>query len=294
VLVPAERPDPVAGPGQVVVRVRAANINPTDLAARAGWLHPSMTRKPEPPYVLGWDFAGEVASTGQGVTGLDVGDRVVGMIHWYGQGGSVGAYAESVAVDSDWLVRLPDGVDYAAACTAPLPALTAKQGLEILAPPPGAPVLVTGASGAVGGFAVQMAVAAGHPVIATAARDDEAWVRRLGATEVLPRDVDLRTIEQVPAVFDAVPLGEAVFDAVLDGGAVVNIRHRPETDPGRNIRVEDFLVRHDRAGLQTVVEEIAAGRFLTRVDRVLPLAEAAEAHRLVEAGGLRGKVVLAP
>jgi NADPH:quinone reductase-like Zn-dependent oxidoreductase len=293
VLVLAERPEPIAGPGQVVVRVHAANINPTDLSARVGRVL-VMPEAPTPPFVLGWDLAGKVTAVGEGVTDLRVGDRVAGMIHWYEEGGSVGAYAESVAVAADWLVPLPDALDYTTGCTVPLNALTARQGLELLNPPDGAPVLVTGASSSVGGFAVQMARAAGHPVIGVAARDDETWVRKLGATEVLSRDTDLGTIAPVPAVFDAVPLGEPALKAVVDGGAVLNIRRRTEADPSRNLRLEAFLVHRDREALRDMVEDVAAGRLLTRVDRELPLGKAAEGHRLVEAGGLRGKVVLTP
>jgi NADPH:quinone reductase-like Zn-dependent oxidoreductase len=278
----------------VVVRVRAANVSPTDLGVRSGIVPPGQKPVPTEPFVPGWDLAGDVTAVGEGVTDFTVGDRVVGMIHWYELAGQLGAYAEYVAVDAAWLVPLPAGLDYPEAATIPLNALTAWQGVEQLAPPAGVPVLVTGASGSVGGFAVQFLRAAGHPVIATAGRDDEDWARRLGATDVLPRDADLSAIDRVPAVFDAVPLGQPAVDAVADGGALLNIRRPPEVDPARNLRIVAFLVRHDRAALRQVVEDAAAGRLLTRVDRVLPLAEAAEAHRLVAAGGLRGKIVLAP
>ncbi len=130
-------------------------------------------------------------------------------------------------------------------------------------------------------------------MIAIAGRDDEDWPRELGAAEVLPRDVDLGAIEPVPAVFDAVPLGEPVFACVADGGAIVSTRKPPEADPRRRIRQEAFLIHPDREALREQVEATARGDLRTRVDRVLPLDEAAEAHRLVEGGGLHGKVVLA-
>ena len=277
-----ERDEPASGPGQVVVRVRAANVNPTDLGARTGH---GPRGVPDPPFVLGWDFAGDVEETGE---------RVVGMIQWYDAEGSVGAYAEAIAVDPDWIVPLPEGLDYVDAATIPLNALTAVQGLELLALPDSTTLLVTGASGAVGGFAVQLAKQAGHRVIATASDGDEAWVSSLGADEVLPRDADLGSIEPVPAVFDAVPLGEPALAAVEDGGTVVSTRKVPDADPARGIRQEVFLIHHDRAELARLVDDVAHGRLRTRVDRTLPLAEAAEAHRLNEAGGLRGKVVLVP
>jgi NADPH2:quinone reductase len=290
VLEVAERDEPVPGPGQVVIRVGAANVNPTDIGARqgAGRLAP-----PDPPFVLGWDVAGEVTAAGEGAD-LAVGDRVVGMVQWYEAGGSVGTYAEAVAFEAEWLVPLPDAIDYETACTIPLNSVTAHQGLELLDAPEGSDLLVTGASGGVGTFVVQLAAAAGHRVIAQAGRDDEDWPRELGAAEVLPRHADLATIDPVPAIFDAVPLGEGAFPAVQDGGAIVSTRRPPEADPARRIRQESFLIERDREALRGMVAAVAAGELRTRVDRALPLAEAAEAHRLVEAGGLHGKVVLTP
>jgi NADPH:quinone reductase len=290
VLALAERDDPVPGPGQVVVRVGAANVNPTDLGARQGR---GRVAPPDPPFVLGWDVAGEVSAAGEGAD-LEIGDRVVGMVQWYDAGGSVGSYAESIAFDSDWLVPLPDSLDYETACTVPLNALTARQGLDLLDAPEGCDLIVTGSGGGVGTFVVQMAVAAGYRVIALASRDDEQWPRELGADEVLPRDTDLSSIDPVLAIFDAVPLGEAALSALQDGGAVVTTRRVPEADPARGIRQKSFLVHRDRGALRELVDAVAAGELRTRVDRTLPLADAAEAHRLVEAGGLHGKVVLVP
>lgn len=289
VLRTAERPEPEPRAGQVAVRVRAANVNPTDLGARAG----AGRFVPDPPFVLGWDLAGEVKAVGDGVSEFEPGDRVVGMIQWYDQRGSVGAYAESVVVDADWLVALPAGLDFVDGCTIPLNAVTAHEGLGLLGLSAPTTLLVTGASGAVGGFAVQLAVRAGHRVIAIAGRGDDDWPRALGAAEVLPRDADLGAIEPVPAVFDAVPIGEPVLACVEDGGAIVSTRKPPEADPKRRIRQEAFLIHPDREALREQVEATASGDLRTRVDRVLPLDEAAQAHRLVEAGGLHGKVVLA-
>ena len=110
----------------------------------------------------------------------------------------------------------------------------------------------------------------------------------------MPRDADFASIDPVPAVFDAAALGEAALAAVEDGGAVVSTRRAPEAPPERSIRQESFLVHRDREALRELVDAVATGKLRTRVDRTLPLAEAAEAHRLVEAGGLHGKVVLTP
>jgi NADPH:quinone reductase-like Zn-dependent oxidoreductase len=272
------------------VRVRAANVNPTDLGARAG----QGRSVPDPPFVLGWDLAGDVTAVGEGVSEFEPGDAVVGMIQWYDQEGSVGAYGESVAVDAEWVVPMPGSLDYETAATIPLNAVTAQEGLELLDAPPECDLLVTGAGGGVGGFAVQLALARKHHVIALAGRDDEDWPEELGANEVLPRDTDLSTINPVPAVFDAVPLGEAALDAIEEGGAVVTTRRQPEADPARRIRQESFLISPNREALREMVGAVEAGELRTRIDRVLPLSEAAEAHRLVEAGGMHGKVVLTP
>lgn len=289
VLKPAERPDPVADPGYVVVRIRAANVNPTDLAARGGRMP---FGGPEVPFVLGWDFAGDVEAVGAGISDLHEGDRVAGMIHWYRESDGLGAYAERACVEADHVVPLPDSIDYDAGATIPLNSLTARKGLDLLRLRGGEAVLVTGASTAVGSFAVQLAKRAGHRVHGIATWDDEEWVRSLGADEVLPRDVDLSKIGPFPAVFDAVPLGADVFPAIADGGAVAATRQIP--DPPRGIRKESFLVDYDRARLREMVDAVAEGVMKTRVDHTLPLERAADAHRQHEEGGLRGKIVLRP
>lgn len=287
----AERPDPRPAAGEVVVAVQAANVNPTDLAARQGFV---VGDPVSPPLVLGWDFAGTVEAVGAGVEGRRVGERVVGMIPWYAVHGRVGAYAELVAVEADWVVALPDQLEAVEAATIPLNALTARQALALLAAEPGSPLLVTGASGAVGSFAAQMATAAGHAVTALAGRGDEAYVRELGVGKALPREADLSREGPFRFVLDAVPLGEAALPAVADGGAVVATRPVPPADPARRIRQDVVLIQADQTALEAVVADVAAGRLRTRVDRTLPFAEAAEAHRLVEAGGLQGKIVLVP
>jgi NADPH:quinone reductase-like Zn-dependent oxidoreductase len=290
----AEHPDPVAAPGEVVVRIHAAAINPTDLGTRAGQ---ARRRLPdlEPPFVPGWDLAGEVTEVGDGVDGYAPGDRVVGMIPFVRIGGRIGAYAEAAAVDPAWLAPLDAGVSFEVGATLPLNALTAREGLEMLALPAGSTLLVTGAGGAVGGYATQLAVEAGLRVIAVAGGDDEEWVAGLGAAETLPRGADLAAIEPVDGVFDAVPLGPATSTAALrDGGTAVFTRPPDPSESERDLRLESFLVSPNATGLRELADRLAAGELRTRVARTLPLDEAAEGHRLAEAGGLHGKVVLTP
>lgn len=286
----AERPELRAVAGEVIVRIAAANVNPSDLASRSGAARrrmPSLT----PPFVLGWDLAGEILDAGDGGSPFAAGDPVVGMIPWIQIGGSTGAYGEAAAVDPAWLVPRPESLDPVTAATIPLNALTARQALDLIAAPPGARLLVTGASGAVGGFATQLAVADGLHVLAVASDGDEDWVTSLGAAEVLARDVDLGVLGPVDALLDAVPVGPAAAVPVREGGVAVFTRG-VSVDGRDDLTVHTPLVHSDPAALASLVEAVAAGRLRTRVAATLSLADAAEAHRLAEQGGNRGKLVL--
>ncbi|HZM80731.1 MAG TPA: NADP-dependent oxidoreductase [Candidatus Limnocylindrales bacterium] len=290
-LQPTELPDPVAQAGQVLVRVRAVCVQPADIGATTGMI----PRGPvPPPFLPGWDIAGEVTATGADVTEFAVGDRVAGMIPWYLTRGAPGGYAQFLAADTHWLVPLPDALDFAHAATVPLNGMTAYQALGLLSLDEPTTILVTGASGSVGGFAAQLAARRGHRVLACASHDDEEWVGSLGVAEVIPRSVDLATIGPVPAVLDMVPLGKAA-DQVADFGAtVVTTRPTPPIDPARAVRQDLQLIKHDRQQLAQLVGMVASGELRTRVADTMPLSEAAAAHRRVEAGGLRGKIVLLP
>ena len=291
VLEVVEQPDPVPAPGEVLVRVRAACVHPADIAARVGQIPGGPV---PPPFLPGWDIAGEVVAVGDDVTGLRVGDLVAGMIPWFLTRGSVGGYAELVAADAEWLVPVPAGLDLIVAATVPLNALTARRALDIMALSVPTTVLVTGASGAVGGFAAQLAVRAGHTVYASATYDDEEWVRSLGVDTVIPRSADLTSAGPAPAVLDAVPVGEPAGAAVAPGGVLVSTRPTPRVDPARQVRQEVVLVQVDRPALGQLIEAVAQGRLRTRVAATVPLEDAAEAHRRFEAGHLRGKIVLVP
>jgi NADPH:quinone reductase len=286
-----ERRRPVPGAGEVVVEIAAANLNPTDLAARSGH-HRQRMPDLQPPFVAGWDFAGVVSDIGDGSSGWAVGSPVLGMIPWIRTGGRAGAHAEAAVVDPGWLVARPDGLDPVTAATIPLNALTARQALELIDAPAGATLLITGASGAVGGFATQLAAQAGLRVLAVASDGDEEWVASLGAAEVLARSVDFASLDPVDALLDAVPVGAAAAAAVRDGGVALFTRGVTGIPEDRGLRVETRLVRSDPAALAQLTAQVADGRLRSRVARTLDLARAGEAHRLVERGGLRGKVVL--
>jgi NADPH:quinone reductase-like Zn-dependent oxidoreductase len=290
VLRPSEHPWPVPAAGEVVVSIAAANVNPSDLAARSG---AHRRRMPDllTPFVLGWDLAGAVSEVGAGASGYAVGDRVLGMIPWIQTGGRVGAYAEAAAVMPAWLAPRPENLDDVTAATVSLNALTARQALDLIAAPAGATVLVSGASGAVGGYATQLAVQDGLRVLAIASEGDEEWVAGLGPDEVLPRSTDLAGLDPVDAVIDAVPIGAAAAAPVRDAGVAVFTR-RVEVGAERALRVQTPLVHCDPTALAELARRVASGSLRTRVARTLDLGDAAEAHRLAERGGLRGKIVL--
>ncbi|GAA1834274.1 hypothetical protein GCM10009682_60770 [Luedemannella flava] len=199
-----------------------------------------------------------------------------------------------MAADVDWVVPLPDGLDAAGAATVPLNAQSASRVLAVADLTAPTTVLVIGASGGVGGFVAQLAVAAGHRVVAVATSGDEDWVAGLGVAEVVSRDADLATVGPVPVVLDVVPVGAPAHPAVADGGTLLTTRPTEPIDPARGVRQELVLVVPDRDLLRRRVADVAAGALRTRVAAVLPLAEAAEAHRLAETHGVRGKVILAP
>jgi NADPH:quinone reductase-like Zn-dependent oxidoreductase len=285
-----EHPEPVPAAGQAVVRMRAATVNPIDLAARTGWHPPAFTIE-GPPYVPGWDLAGDVVAVGADVDAFAPGDSVVAMIPWHAAGGRYGAHAELVLVEASWLVGLPDGLDPVDAATVPLNGLTAVQALGLLGVGSGDSLLVTGASGAVGGFAVQLAARAGVAVTAVASAGDEAWVRSLGATAVVD-EAGLAAAGPFRLALDAAPVGGPVFPAVQAGGAIVATIPVPEAPADARIDQRLVFVQEDPEALAELVGLLASGALRTRVARTLPLTEAAEAHRLAAGRGRRGKIVL--
>jgi NADPH:quinone reductase-like Zn-dependent oxidoreductase len=268
VLALVDRPEPAVAANEVLVRVRASTVNPVDRAVRAGRI-PNLSA----PVVLGWDFAGTVD-----------GRPVVGMVPWFVA--RRGTNAEFVAVQHDWFVPLSEGVDPVAAATVPLSGQTAKQALDLLGVQAGQSLLITGAGGAVGGFAVQLAAAAGVHV--TAMASDAEYVSSLGAKAVIGRgEVD----GQFDAVLDAGIAGPALIDAVRAGGAFVAVNAGAKPAPVRDIRVDHVQVKPDRDTLDTLVAAYAAGRLQSRLADAVPAENAVEAHRRADAG-VRGKLVL--
>ncbi|MFG3188511.1 alcohol dehydrogenase catalytic domain-containing protein [Streptomyces omiyaensis] len=295
----ADVPVPAAGPGQVRVRVEAATVHPVDLATRAGALAGAGLMSGGGRTGLGWDAAGVVEETGSGVTHVRPGDRVIGMNDRLDV--SLGTQAEHVVLDAHAVVPAPAGLAPAAAATLPLAGLTALQALDALALPGGETLLVTGAAGAVGGYAVQLAAARGLRVVATARAADEELVRELGAALFVPAGPDrLGTAVRalVPGgaagALDAAVLGAAALDAVRTGGAFAALVAGGAPYPLRGIGVTPVWVRADRAGLARLAALAEEGTLTPRVADTLPLARAAEAHHRLSRGGLRGRLVLVP
>jgi NADPH:quinone reductase-like Zn-dependent oxidoreductase len=294
-----ELSDPEPGPGEVLIRVHAASVNPTDTVLRSGG-RAERLKDVAPPHVPGMDAAGVLERIGTGAqTDLEAGERVMAIVLPLGPHG---AYAERVVVPSGSVVRSPAGASDAEAATLPMNGLTACACLDQLGLEPGQTLAVTGAAGAVGGYAAQLAKAAGLRVVADAAPSDDALVRSLGADDVVPRGDDFagHVRRLVPGgadgMVDAALLDALAVPAVRDGGGIATLRaYDGAGATGRGITFFPVFVRtyaEERAKLDRLREQAEDGTLTLRVARRLPLESAAEAHRLLEAGGVRGRLVL--
>src|SRR5829696_4100603 len=289
-------PDEPLGAGQVRLRVAAATVNPTDTYARSG-AYAGRDPVKQPPWVPGMDAAGVVVEVGEGVDHVAPADTVMGIVV---PTGAHGGYRENLVLPGDSVVRVPAGADAVAASTLPMNGLTARLALDLMALQPGQVLAVTGAAGAFGGYVVQLAKADGLTVVADAAEADEQLVRDLGADVVVRcgEDVAARIREQFPDGADGLADGSvqdaAVLPAVRDGGAVATVRGY-RGDGQRDLRVFPVLVREyaqEGAALDRLREQVEQGALTLRVARTFPAADGAEAHRRLEAGGVRGRLVL--
>ncbi|MFI6444055.1 NADP-dependent oxidoreductase [Kitasatospora sp. NPDC050543] len=297
VLERVEAPRPVAGPGEVLVKVRAAGVNPVDLAVRAGHF-PLLG---EPPFSLGWDVAGTIESVGAGVTRFAPGDEVFGMPH-YPQ--AANGYAEYVTAPAEQFERRPEALPAADAGALSLSGLTAHQALLGLGGlQAGQRVLIHAAAGGVGHLAVQIAKARGAYVIGTARTEKHPFLKSLGADELIDYSLtDFETAtEPVDVVFDLVGGEYARRSAAVlrPGGVLVTaVGHNPgltaEEAQQLGVRFEIVVVHQSASDLADLRELVEAGRLRVHVEHSLPLADAARAHDLVAAGGAKGKIVLVP
>ncbi|MFE9996595.1 NADP-dependent oxidoreductase [Streptomyces avermitilis] len=274
-------PEPAAR--QVRIKVAAAALNPVDAGVRSGVFGGAGKR-----LGLGWDVAGTIDAVGV-ATGWTVGEEVVALA--YGAAKSLGTHADHVVVDADAVAKAPVSVDAAHAATVPLNALTAAQALDLLALEPGQRLLVTGAAGAVGGYAVQLAAHRGIAVTALAREADAELVRSLGAAESVTGPVAPGSVD---AVLDAAILGAVALEWVRDGGVFAGVIPQAQPASVRGVRTGAVEVSPDGARLAELVALVDEGVLTPRVAETYALAEAAKAHARLAEGGLRGRVVLIP
>jgi NADPH:quinone reductase-like Zn-dependent oxidoreductase len=285
---------PAPRPNEVLVRVRAAGVNPTDWKHRAtgGFLG-------EPPFVLGWDLSGEVAETGIGVAAFKPGDEVFGMLPYpFGHG----SHAEYVTVPARALTHKPASIDHVQAGALPLVSLTAWQALtEYADVRPGQRVLVHAAAGGLGHVAVQVAKARGAYVIGTASAGKHDFLREIGVDEPIDyRSTDVtEAVRDVDVVLDTLGGETSVrsLRVLRPGGIVVSVLpvgppEFYEEAERLGVRAVRMLVEADRAGMEAVAELVESGKLRATIAGTFPLADAAKAHDLGDTGRTTGKLVL--
>lgn len=290
----AQRPEPAEG--EVLVEVAATSFNPVDAGIRAGYL-----REVFPislPHIPGIDVAGTVAALGAGVTRWTVGDHVIGFLPMVPDG----AAAEFVTASAGILAPAPTAIPLTHAAALPAAAQTAWQALfEHAALREGQRVLINGAGGGVGGFAVQLAKRAGAFVIATASPRSADAVRAQGADQIIDYTVTspAETLtEPVDAVLNLVAAAEselvALTGLIRDGGAIVTTATPAAGDAVRGVRAVSMQLRTDADQLGNIAKLVDAGELRVEVSASYPLSQAAEVHELSAAGRIRGKVLLTP
>ncbi len=286
-----DRPDPVAGPGEIVVDIHAASVNAADYKVRLG----SYDSKLQFPYILGRDFSGIVASRAADVTDIAVGDAVFGVC----DAGIEGAYAEKIAIPAALVAKKPETLGHAEAAAMALTSLTAIWALEDTAHlKKGETVLIQGGGGGVAGFGIQLAKHIGATVITTASARNHDYVKKLGADRAIDYNSEdfTKTAGPCDVVFDTVG-GEVQvrsYDVLKPGGRLVWIAAAPAgfAPSRKDVEVLRPRVARDRAHLERMKELFAAGAVWPPAITRYKLAEAAEAHRVSEGRHLQGKLVL--
>lgn len=298
-LVLNELPQPQPGPGQLLIRVGAASVNPFDIKVRMGWLknfYPVAL-----PHTLGTDFAGEVLATGAGVSGFVQGQRVFGMLTpMHG-----GTYCDHLVVDAAQVRAAPAGFSAVDAAALPLVGVTALIAVQDLAQvQPGHKVLVHGGGGGVGGMAVMLAKHFGATVYATCGTDKVALVKSLGADHVIDyRSTDFcKVVSDADAVIDVIgsEVNRRSYEVLRRGGTLVvvlrydpiEMAHRQALSEQHGVTVKEVAYDLNPEKLDTLRELAQAGAIRGNVQRVFAIDQAREAQALVESGHAAGKVVL--
>ncbi len=296
-------PVPRPAPGEIVVRLEAASLNPIDAGIAAGHFEGRMPHVY--PLVLGVDGAGRVTEVGAGVRGFEPGDLVLGQFLCAPLGR--GTFAEYAVVpelpEGGAWQRVPEGVSAQVAAALPTAGMTALGALDTIGPRPGRSVLIVGATGGVGVFAVQLAAMYGADVIATARSEADAWIRGLGATHTVdytsgdvPEQVRKTYPDGVDAVFD-LTLDPARFaenaGLVRDGGTAVSaaLVATPELLAAERITVVNFMMRNKPDLLARITAEVASGRITVPIQRTITLDQVPDALAS-GASGARGKTTI--
>jgi NADPH:quinone reductase-like Zn-dependent oxidoreductase len=289
-----EVPDPVAGPGDVVVDIHAASVNAADYKVRLGGGNYSSSNI-RLPHILGRDFSGVVSAIGTGVTDLATGDAVFGVCDQ----GIEGAYAEKIAIKAAIIAKKPARLGHAEAAAMALTSLTALWALEDTAKLAASEtILIQGGAGGVAGFAIQLAKHLGATVITTASARNHDYVRRLGADRVIDYNTqDFTTVVAgCDVVFDTVggDVQARSYDVLKPGGRLVWIAPAPAGFQPTRKDVQTLRpgVARDRAHLERMLTLLDAGAVSPPVITRYKLSDAAEAHRVSEGRHLQGKLVL--
>lgn len=286
-------PDPVAGPGQILVKLEAASVTPFDWKLRAGHLQNHFTLPM--PSVPGRDGGGTVAAVGDGVTAFKPGDRAVVMAGTFSQGG----YAELIAVDEKHAVKIPDGlstIDAVALTNAGVSTWISVRTAEVKS---GDKVLVHSGSGAVGGLLVQLCHHLGAYVTATCRSTNRDYVLGLGADRVIAYDEqdfsEILTDQDIVFELMGGEVHDKSYKVLKKGGHMVWLVADPIRDRGEEfgVKVTRAMITDDKSALQAMMDLAGAGILKPQVARTMPLSEAAEAHRLMEKGAIsRGRLML--
>jgi NADPH:quinone reductase-like Zn-dependent oxidoreductase len=283
-------PDPVAGPGQVVVDVVAASVNGADWRVRAG-----LYAETKFPLVLGRDFSGTVAALGAGVDDLKVGDAVFGVL----EAGREGAYAEKVAITAAIVARKPATLSHTDAAALALTGITALISIETtLKLQRGETILIQGGAGGVASVAIQIAKHTGARVITTTSAANIAYVRGLGADQVIDYNAQdfTRVVSGCDAVFDTVggDVAQKSFAVLRPGGRGAFIASGMQAPKAERDDVTALrpAVGRARAPLERIAELVAIGAVRPPEIKLFPLSQAAEAHRVSEGRHFRGKLIL--
>ncbi|MBO4226868.1 NADP-dependent oxidoreductase [Bradyrhizobium neotropicale] len=286
-------PRPVPGPGEVLIEVHAAGVGPWD-----GWIRAGKSALPQPlPLTLGSDLSGTAAALGSGVSDIALGEQVFGVTNSQ----FVGAYAEYAVASAGMLAKKPSSLTYAEAASVPVVAVTAWQALfDHARLQAGQTVVIHGAGGNVGAYAVQLARRARLRSIATAGTKDIEYVRSLGADKVLDYHAQRfeDAVKDADAVFDLVggETQERSFQVLRPGGKLISAVSQPDQARAKHhgVSAAFFLVEVTTERLRGIADLIDRGELKTHVGMVLPFADARDAHMMLE-GQLRppkGKIIL--